>query len=384
MKVVAAVIIAQLIIGCHYLDEEPSHERVTVKAGAYYFDGWTGKTNSTHLTRRLKEEFGYREPSWGWITSTPEIMRKQINCAADYGLQFFAFCWYYPEGTNKTTPLNNALDLFLDAQNQKRMEFCLLVSNHAGFKIGPKEWDQCCARWLKLFKHPSYVKANGKPLLIIFSPQELNKSFGGPQAVQVAFERLRDKAREAGLPGVSIAGCWTARYVGPKSTLPVNEVESGYTFVTGYAMPNYCAWAWPNKLQPYQYLLDGHKKAWDILERHSVLPYIPVATLGWDKRPWEKPNLPEDRNAVYYPDRSPNGVKIMVENAVQWISKHPDRTSQEKLLLMYAWNEYGEGSYLTPSKRDGYSFLEAVKSGLHSQTGRKDGISARSNNRDEQ
>ena len=221
---------------------------------------------------------------------------------------------------------------------------------------------------MTLFKHPSYVKANGEPLLIVHSPYELNKSFGGPHAVRAAFESLRDKARKAGLPGVAIAGCWTARYVGPKNTLPDKEVESGYTFVTGYAMPHYCAWDWPKRPQPYQHLIDGHKKAWDILARHSALPYIPVATLGWDMRPWEKPGLPEDEQMIHYPDRSPEGVETMLRNAAKWIDQHPDRTSREKLLLMYAWNEYGEDGYLTPTKRDGYTYLEAVKRGLDAQT----------------
>ena len=237
--VVAALALIQSVIG------NTNAESNRIKAGAYYFDGWTGKTDRWHLPERLKTEFGHRKPVWGWVTSTPEIMQKQIDCAADHGLRFFAFCWYYPEGADKQTPLNNALNLFLKAPNQKRMGFCLMAANHSGFRIGPNEWDECCARWIALFKHPSYINANSEPLLIFFSPHELQEQFGGPQAVRTAFQKLKDQARKAGLSGVSIAGCWTARNAGPKSTLPQNEVESGYTFVTGYAMPHYCAWDWP-------------------------------------------------------------------------------------------------------------------------------------------
>lgn len=366
MRKIGIIIVVQLAVVGHFAgaDGVIQEEANEVKAGAYYFDGWTGKTDRWHLPERLKTEFGYREPLWGWVTSTPQIMRKQIDCAADYGLRFFAFCWYYPEENNKETPLNNALDLFLKAPNQDRMEFCLLVANHAGFRVGPEEWDACCSRWLALFAHPSYVKADGKPLIIFFSPRELNDSFGGPEAVKAAFDRLRDKALQAGLPGVAIAGCWSARDVGPRQTLPDHEAESGYTFVTGYTMPHYAAWDWPARSQSFQYLIDGHQKAWDVLATHSVLPQIPLATLGWDPRPWEKPGLPESEQGIYYPDRSPEGVESMVENAVRWINAHPDRTAPEKLLFMYAWNEYGEGGYLTPTQRDGYKYLEAVQEGL--------------------
>lgn len=368
------IIGSQLVIACHLMcaAEAPHKGTSAVKVGAYYFDGWTGKTGRWHLPERLKDEFGHRKPIWGWVTSTPQVMREQTDCAADYGLRFFAFCWYYPEGANRKTPLNNALGLFLQAPNQRRMEFCLMVANHAGFRIGPEEWNDCCTRWLTLFKHPSYVKANGESLLIIFSPYELNEAFGGPQAVRDAFGSLRDKARKEGLPGVAIAGCWTAKDMGSETALLNKAVESGYNFVTGYAMPHYCAWDWPKRSQPYQYLIDGHKKAWDLLARQSILPYIPVATLGWDMRPWEKPGLPEDKQVIRYPDCSPEGVETMVRNAVQWIGEHPDRTSREKLLLLYAWNEYGEGGYLAPTKGDGYAYLKAVRRGLHPQTTEKD------------
>jgi len=182
--------------------------------------------------------------------------------------------------------------------------------------------------------------------------------------VRAAFDGLRRKAEQAGLPGVAIAGCWTARHVSPAQTLPDRALESGYSFVTGYAMPHYCAWDWPKRRQPFQHLIDGHLKAWDILAGHTPLPYIPVATLGWDMRPWEEPDTPADQQVVYYPDRSPAGVETMVRNAVQWVNTHPEATSREKLVLLYAWNEYGEGGYLTPTVRDGYAYLEAVKRGL--------------------
>ena len=38
-------------------------------------------------------------------------MQKQIDYCADHGIAFWAFDWYYPEGKDKTTPLNNALGL---------------------------------------------------------------------------------------------------------------------------------------------------------------------------------------------------------------------------------------------------------------------------------
>ena len=68
--------------------------------GAYYFDGWSGQTDN-HLTKLLQTEFVNRKPVWGWKDNTVEIMQQQIDYAADHGIAFWAFDWYYPEEPNK-------------------------------------------------------------------------------------------------------------------------------------------------------------------------------------------------------------------------------------------------------------------------------------------
>ena len=80
-----------------------------MKLGAYYFAGWAGKSAfddgtpenawakgmPTHYTKKLATEFAGRTPIWGWRDDTPELMERQINLAADHGVAFFSFCWYW-------------------------------------------------------------------------------------------------------------------------------------------------------------------------------------------------------------------------------------------------------------------------------------------------
>ena len=44
--------------------------------GAYYFDGWSGKTKDIHLPRLLQTKYADRKPVWGWRDDTVEIMRE--------------------------------------------------------------------------------------------------------------------------------------------------------------------------------------------------------------------------------------------------------------------------------------------------------------------
>jgi hypothetical protein len=330
--------------------DEPKPARKAV-VGAYYFDGWSGKT--THVTELLDTKYADRKPVWGWRDDTVEIMQQQINFCADHDLAFWAFDWYYPEGQDKFTPLNNALDLYLQAPNCDRMQFCLLVANHGGFRIGPKDWDACCQRWIELFQRPTHLKVAGEPLLIFFSPEELAKAFGGVDGVRAALESLRTKARQGGLKGVAVAAC-----TGPSNKM-ADFARSGYTLLTGY---NYSL-GWMNGAgaKPFQDLIAGNQQIFQQFAAKTPLPYVPVITIGWDRRPWEEKQLPPEKMSVWYPDRTPQLVEEFVRAGVRWLDEHPDKTTAERLLLLYAWNENGEGGYLTPTGADKTEYLQAVR-----------------------
>lgn len=47
------------------------------------------------VAQRMIEDFPGREPVWGWRHDTQEIMERQIDLAADNGIDFFLFCWYW-------------------------------------------------------------------------------------------------------------------------------------------------------------------------------------------------------------------------------------------------------------------------------------------------
>ena len=49
---------------------------------------------------------------------------------------------------------------------------------------------------------------------------------------------------------------------------------------------------------------------------------------------------------------------------IRRLLKHPDKATSQRLLLIYAWNENGEGGYLTPTAKDGTAYLKAVQRGI--------------------
>ncbi len=277
--------------------------RATV--GVYYFDGWAGqharadteawaKDAPTHLSKRMLDEFPDREPIWGWRDDKPEVMEQQIDLAADHGLAFFAFCWYWhptPEQI-RDDPKHTGLNLFLKAENSNRMKFCLLVANHEGFLLGSAEnWTRAAEGWMPYFKDKRYVTVDGKPLVIIFNPAD--GSSEGLAALQAA-------VKQAGLPGVAVAGCGRG------------DLKQGYTHRTYYnIVPGYADGA---QQHSYAELVAAHQKAWS---GSAQQPFIPEITAGWDKRPWEGPQGLGQKPGYYFPDRTPAAFGQFVQSAAR-------------------------------------------------------------------
>ncbi|MBE9667886.1 glycoside hydrolase family 99-like domain-containing protein [Mucilaginibacter boryungensis] len=310
--------------------------------GAYYFDGWTKDTNNSHLTKSLIEDYSFRKPIWGWVTSKQSIIDAQINAAANAGLSFFSFCWYY--NTSKPIDsLNRGLMLYNKSSVKKRLKFCLLVANHAGSLIGTKEWPVVVKEWIKQFKSGNYLTVNKKPLIVFFSVKSLIENFGSADLVHKAFDSLKLEANKVGLAGVSIAAC-----LGPGRNETSVAEDCGFDVLTGY---NYCNVGFIKGQQeaPIENLRVEEYKIWDMFPKVSNLKYIPVSTLNWDPRPWADTQN-NYMKKPYFIGYSAQSVYASVKGCVKWLNDNADYATPEKIAVLYAWNEYGEGGYLTPTE----------------------------------
>lgn len=335
----------------HSQNAEKISDSHSIVLGAYYFDGWT--SGSHHITDKLKGHYQKREPIWGWVTSTPAIVDAQINEAANAGISFFSFDWYFRNGSDDY-PLNHALNLYLSSRDKIRLKFCLMVANHTPFFIGPDNWNAVSEIWIKFFKDKDYLKVNEQPLLIFFSVSSLVEQFGSTSAVKKAFNSLRDIAKKEGLQGVSIAACVY------DNAANIHDAEAcGFDIMTGY---NYHGYGLEKgeEVTPIDSMRVADLRVWNGIKNKSTLPYIPVSTLNWDPRPWR----PDTASVPHFSGYSMQSVCHAVTDLKQWIGENRERTTKEKVALMYAWNENGEGGWLTPSTILKDSLLLGVKKAL--------------------
>ncbi len=357
---------AILILSAHTWGADIPGAQPRMKLGAYYFAGWSGKSPyddgsvsnawargmPTHFTKKLATEFAGRTPIWGWRDDTPELMERQIALAADHGIAYFSFCWYWHDNKGPINPTAIEEDskhlpmrLFMGAKNNTRMEFCLLVANHRGAEIvGTDAWQQAADYWIaNYFKHPRYLRSEGRPVIMIFSPKGADK--GG-------LDYLQGAAKKAGFPGVWVAGCGNV------------TAEEGYQIVTAYNTK-------PREglnledIYPFKLLVDWNVSVWNRTDR-PPLPYIPVATQGWDRRPWEAKNgegLGQGSGvSPHFARGTPEELEAYMRRMAEWMDANPTQTTKDRLALIYAWNEIGEGGWLVPCKDDpDGAYLKAIR-----------------------
>jgi hypothetical protein len=129
----------------------------------------------------------------------------------------------------------------------------------------------------------------------------------------------------------------------------------GYDAVTTYNYPS----APPQVpgAQAFSELADAGEWIWTQAAAKSPLPVIPVVSDGWDPRPWTP------ATSTWYV-RSPADVTAFVANVVDIAESsprvRPEPSPSPPLVMMEAWNEVGEGSYILPTVGDGSSYGDAL------------------------
>jgi len=333
----------------------------TPQVGVYYFDGWADTSAQDSHLQNLPQHYSGREPLSGWHDNSAALVHQQVEWARRAGVTFFVFDWYDTRRDSHLSDrtLNSAVTFFRKDPQKLAMKYALLYVNNGTFSIARVHWRAACQRWIDNdFKNRAYFKINGKPLLVVFSVRDMEKTWGGPPGVANAWNELREMAKKAGLPGVFVVACATP---GPRSrkngwTNLSTPGTEGYDAYSAYNYPGV-----PGTVKgenPYSVLVRGSIDIWNDFAADGRKPYIPIVTDGWDPRPWNE--------TPYWYKRTPGEFRDFVAEALRWWCDHPKMRVMKTtpLIFVEAWNELGEGSYIVPTHGDGFTYLKALEQGL--------------------
>lgn len=287
--------------------------------GAIRWDAWVGSINPVGLEveKTLSNpKYQNRLPFYSQLVGNKikvrctdkNIIKKEIEYAKYYGIDYFAFCWY---------PHNSGLDIarkiFLEI-NDNTLKWCLI--------LGTNPFTQEDADWLiKEFLNDSYLKIGTSPVIYLF---DINPSL--LEIVNYIRKKSKYKPYFIGL-------VWHS-----KQAIEANKLFE-LDALSQYATPG------QNNIS-YKKLSKQERSRWQ--EYLSINKVVPWVTTGWDKRPrFESPVSWEecqnfDKEYIAFPKMEE--LKYQLGNAINFAIKN-----ESDLILIYAWNEFDEGGFIAPT-----------------------------------
>lgn len=305
-----------------------------------------------------------REPVTGWQDNTSCAVEQELAWAHQFGIDFFVFDWYYKPDLNYGEPLNAAFDLTRALPDRHGMQYAILYIDGQPFDVGPADWAAQIDQWSGYFIDPDYLRINGMPAFFVIDMAEMRQVFGSSSGAAGALNQLRAAAQAHGLPGVYIVGGFGV----PDGSLNQDGLfpdvsiaqGDGYDAITTYNYP-YAPAPFDGML-PYSTLSDTGKWIWTQAVLKSPVPFISIAMGGWDPRPWNE-REPLTNDLMWY-SRSPQQVATFVNDSVTFAESNPQLRPEPSpappLVLIEAWNELGEGSFIIPTVGDGSSYGNAL------------------------
>jgi len=349
------------------------------------FTEWTNVANAKplfkgHYQPQIPADLGFYD------LRLPQIRKEQAEMAREYGIEGFCY-WHYWFGNGKRIlemPFNEVLK-----SGEPDFPFCLGWANHSWSTKtwqksngitkdvtfleqtypGDEDYIQHFMTLLPAFKDHRYITVDGKPLFLVYSPQDIpdNKHF---------IELWNKLAKENGLKGIyficrlSSVGSFKLQskdqMLNSTGDLYDKYRAYGYDAISSTNMryAEICSRGYFHKLfrtvlsrtfgnisyEKYNYpaMIKYFYTKYDY--REDVYPQL---VPRWDKTPRK------GKDAEIYNEATPEAFAKSIDYALDCID---GRDAEHKLLFLFAWNEWGEGAYMEPDIKYGRGHLEALKS----------------------
>jgi len=324
-------------------------------------DKWKEPWNTTVDWRPLYPE---RVPLNGQYI-TQSTVDQDIIAASSNGVDFFQILWYdnYPTERNTGSKnINLGLSLYLSSNEANRMNFCIEWCNAQPiFEVhSDAEWNEMIQKdWLPAFRHPAYLRVGGKLVFKVHNAPDFYKN--STDFVTGRLDHLRNVVRQAGLGEMLLGGGADIR----DFDNPVRKFWGyKYDFINFYAGiahlgPDFVGKVlpWKNESDYVQQMRRAHAR----VSAAQDLPYVPHVMSGWDPRPWR-----EKRVSYVFPTELQWRMELQrMASDLRDFNRtmgFPLESGQiQPAFTIYAWNEFGEGGIMAPTKGWNSTRLEEIK-----------------------
>ncbi|MBO5146442.1 MAG: glycoside hydrolase family 99-like domain-containing protein [Lachnospiraceae bacterium] len=302
------------------------------------------------------------------------VLERHTKLAKRAGIEGFCFYHYYFKGKKL---LEKPVEEYRE-HSKEQFPYCLIWANQSwtrtwyrgniGRKVlinqdyGNKEdWEKHFNYLLHFFKDDRYIKIDGKPVYIIYLPQDII-------CRKQMFAFWRKLAVQNGFKGLYIIAMDTWE----DNDLKVNLYDAFMNFEPAHTFKNDNSYRkkiynWKDKkiknidkntgkiikrlLIKDMYTYSFFCKKTDRLTKETpkMKTFLGVFS-GWDN------TARKDEDGLIIRNCNPKGFGHMLERALK---KSCERHNE--FVFINAWNEWSEGAYLEPDKKYGYAYLNEIR-----------------------
>lgn len=350
-------------------DEDFTNLKTDLKVLTFYLpqfhtfkenDEWWGKgftewTNTKKSKPHFEGHYQPREPhdDIGYYKLDKiDTMKKQIDIAKKHGI--YGFCFYYYWFSGKRL-MEKPVDLLLQ-HPEIDFPFCLCWAN----ENWTRTWDGLENSVLikqdyskddpekfikdikKYIDDKRYIRIKGKPVILIYNPKQI------PDLADVV-KKWRQSAIDLGIGEIIV---WTKNDLASDNFENVNISDAEFDFAPlGFGHPG-CKVTGLDTERSYDYtqMVDDIEHLY--INHFPPKPFYYSCTMGWDNSARRK----EDYR-IYY--------SYSLKAFYKWLRIIIKQTrirnnENERFVLVNAWNEWAEGTYLEPDKKYGYANINTL------------------------
>lgn len=328
-------------------------------------DKWWGKgfTEWTNVKKAVPLYSGHNQPLVPlngnyYDLTNPKAIVDQHNLAARYGIDGFVYYHYWFNGK---LLLHKPVEMLLNLPEASR-SFCLCWANEPWTRAwdgknkevimpqtfgGVEDWAAHIEYLIPFFCDKRYLKEEGHPVLFVYSPNKI------PQFDEmIAFWNMRLK--EIGVASIYLIEYLSSFNPTPSSAMSDAVMEFEPLFSAHYQI---------SKIQQLRRFVAKKTKNTDYLDYDYLWRCLLAKNNEYDGKAIVRScftnfdNSPRKGKAGFI-TRGSSAEKFGLY-FTQLLGKH--RKNENDLVVINAWNEWGEGAILEPTEQDQYRWLEALK-----------------------
>ena len=343
-------------------------------------DAWWGGgfTEWQNVTRALPQFEGHAQPrlpgELGYYDlRLPEVMRRQMQLAREYGIGAFCSYFYWFGGKrlleqplqqwladptldlplclcwaneNWSRRWDGRADDILIGQQHSPEDDLAFIEHVARYLVDPRYLRVQVEHVARYLVDPRYLRVQGKPLLLVYRPGLLPD----PHATMA---RWRAWCRAHDIGEIHLAYVQSFDRADPR--------DIGFDAAVEFPPNNVTL----EPITARQHLLNpdfhGDVHDWRELARRSIeqpdpaYPRYPAVNPGWDNEPRRS------GCGRVFAHASPRGYRDWLRHAIATAKR---RFPAQPLVFVNAWNEWAEGAVLEPDMRLGHAWLEATRAAL--------------------